>query len=55
MLLSDNCGLKEIIEESRKITKTKLDKTPRKKDETYSLLNTLPGKNKDAPELIEKI
>lgn len=55
MLLSDNCGLKEIIEESRKITKTKLDKTPRKKDETYSLLNTLPGKNKVAPELIEKI
>lgn len=29
MSLSDNCGLKSIIEESRKITKSKLDKTPR--------------------------
>lgn len=28
MLLSDDCGLKEIIEESKKITKTKLDKMP---------------------------
>lgn len=55
MLLSDDCGLKEIIEESKKITKTKLDKIPREEGKTYSIYNTLPGKNKVAPELREKI
>ncbi|MBP6921172.1 hypothetical protein KBB89_01330 [Candidatus Gracilibacteria bacterium] len=55
MILSDNCELKSVIEESKKITKSKLDKTPREEGKTYSLLNTLPGKNKVAPELIEKI
>lgn len=55
MLLSDDCGLKEIIEESKKVTKTKLDKMPREEWKTYSIYNTLPGKNKIAPELREKI
>lgn len=55
MLLSDDCGLKEIIEESKRISKTKLDKIPREEGKTYSIYNTLPGKNKVAPELLEKI
>lgn len=55
MLLSDDCGLKETIEESKKITKTKLDKMPREEWKTYSIYNTLPDKNKVAPELLEKI
>lgn len=55
MLLSDDCGLKEIIEESKKITKTKIDKMTREEWKNYSIYNTLPGKNKVAPELLEKI
>ncbi|MCB9807538.1 hypothetical protein H6768_06795 [Candidatus Peribacteria bacterium] len=51
IILSDDCNIEEIIEESKKITISKMEYMIHETGKTYSLYNTLPGKNKISEEV----
>lgn len=51
VVLFDECGLSEVINECRQITEEKIANTKKEDGKSYTIFNTLPGKNKVAPDV----